>query len=237
MMMRPVSSSMLRSANLFGRRLGQSKISNVAKVSGIRFLSESPWAKYEMAPLDPIIGLNEEFAKDDFPQKVIVGVGAYRDDRGKPYILPCVREAEDQLFKAHLDMEYSGIVSSTYQKKHGWFFIAYLHVNYLNHGSSFSPSSSHNLFLWQWKFKAGDAKFLEEALKFGYGKDSAALKDGRIQGVQALSGTGGLRVMGELLAKHGHKEIYVPNPTWGNHKAIFTVGRFQIFRPILLSHW
>ena len=71
--------------------------------------------------------------------------------------------------------------------------------------------------------KAGDPKFLEEALKFAYGKDSAALKDGRIQGVQALSGTGGLRVMGELLAKHGHKEIYVPNPTWGNHKAIFTV--------------
>ena len=75
-------------------------------------------------------------------------------------------------------------------------------------------------------FQAGDAKFLEEALKFGYGKDCAALKDGRIQGVQALSGTGGLRVMGELLAKHGHKEIYVPNPTWGNHKAIFTVCLF-----------
>ena len=77
--------------------------------------------------------------------------------------------------------------------------------------------------------QAGDPKFLEEALKFAYGKDSAALKDGRIQGVQALSGTGGLRVMGELLAKHGHKEIYVPNPTWGNHKAIFTVRLSKYF--------
>jgi aspartate aminotransferase len=47
------------------------------------------------------------------------------------------------------------------------------------------------------------------------------LNDNRIQGVQTLSGTGGLRVMGELLRKHGHKKIYVPNPTWGNHKAIF----------------
>lgn len=65
-----------------------------------------------MAPLDPIIGLNEQYQKDDFPQKVIVGVGAYRDDSGKPYVLPCVREAEQKLMEQHLDMEYSGIVSS-----------------------------------------------------------------------------------------------------------------------------
>ena len=43
------------------------------------------------------------------------------------------------------------------------------------------------------------------ALKFGYGENCVPLKDGRIKGVQALSGTGGLRIMGELLRKHGHK--------------------------------
>ena len=64
-----------------------------------------------MAPLDPIIGLSEEYQRDDFPQKVIVGVGAYRDDTGKPYILPCVREAEKRLMTKDLDMEYAGIVS------------------------------------------------------------------------------------------------------------------------------
>ena len=62
----------------------------------------SPWANYEMAPPDPIIGLNEAYAKDDFPQKVIIGVGAYRDDKGKPYVLPCVREAERRLMEANL---------------------------------------------------------------------------------------------------------------------------------------
>ena len=62
--------------------------------------------------MDPIIGLNEAYAKDDFPHKVIVGVGAYRDDAGKPYVLPCVREAERRMLEANLDMEYSGIVSS-----------------------------------------------------------------------------------------------------------------------------
>jgi aspartate aminotransferase len=71
----------------------------------------SPWAHFEMAPLDPIIGLNESFAADDFPQKVIVGVGAYRDDSGKPYVLPCVREAEKIMMSKNLDMEYAGIVS------------------------------------------------------------------------------------------------------------------------------
>lgn len=76
-----------------------------------RWQSTSPFAAYEMAPLDPIIGLNEEFQRDDFPQKVIVGVGAYRDDAGKPYVLPCVREAEKRLVDQKLDMEYSGIVS------------------------------------------------------------------------------------------------------------------------------
>ena len=64
-----------------------------------------------MAPLDPIIGLNEEYNRDDFPNKVIVGVGAYRDDGGKPYVLPCVREAEERILGQNLDMEYSGIVS------------------------------------------------------------------------------------------------------------------------------
>lgn len=73
--------------------------------------SSSPWSQFEMAPTDPIVGLNEIYNKDDFPNKVIVGVGAYRDDQGKPYVLPCVREAEQILMDANLDMEYTGIVS------------------------------------------------------------------------------------------------------------------------------
>ena len=43
-------------------------------------LPASPWAQFEMAPVDPIVGLNEIFQSDEFPNKVIVGVGSYRDD-------------------------------------------------------------------------------------------------------------------------------------------------------------
>lgn len=66
------------------------------------------------------------------------------------------------------------------------------------------------------------------ALKFVYGDDSPAILENRVQGVQALSGTGGLRVYGELMRKHGHKHIYVPNPTWGNHIPIFQNSGLEV---------
>lgn len=50
----------------------------------------------------------------------------------------------------------------------------------------------------------------------------------RIQGVQALSGTGGLAVFGKLLQRHGHTHIYVPDPTWGNHNAIFKLAGLEV---------
>ena len=49
--------------------------------------------------------------KDDFPDKVNVGVGAYRCDLGKPFVLPVVREAEKDINMEEMDHEYSGIVS------------------------------------------------------------------------------------------------------------------------------
>jgi aspartate aminotransferase len=70
--------------------------------------------------------------------------------------------------------------------------------------------------------------FIEETLKFGYGDDCVPLQENRIQGAQALSGTGGLRVMGELFRNHGHRHIYIPNPSWGNHKAIFTNAGLEV---------
>ena len=61
-----------------------------------------------------------------------------------------------------------------------------------------------------------------------YGEDCKPLKEGRIAGVQTLSGTGGLRVFGEVLKERGHTEIYVPNPTWGNHIPIFTNSGLEV---------
>jgi aromatic-amino-acid transaminase len=51
----------------------------------------------EMAPRDPILGLNEQFATDKNPLKVNLGVGVYFDDNGKIPLLECVQLAEKEL--------------------------------------------------------------------------------------------------------------------------------------------
>ena len=43
-----------------------------------------------MGPPDAILGVTEAFKKDQNPKKINLGVGAYRDDNGKPFVLPSV---------------------------------------------------------------------------------------------------------------------------------------------------
>ena len=54
----------------------------------------------EMAPSDPILGLNEQFNADANPAKVNLGVGVYYDDNGKLPLLQCVQAAEKQMMEA-----------------------------------------------------------------------------------------------------------------------------------------
>ncbi len=54
----------------------------------------------EMAPRDPILGLNEQFNADANPAKVNLGVGVYYDDNGKLPLLECVQAAEKQMMQA-----------------------------------------------------------------------------------------------------------------------------------------
>jgi aromatic-amino-acid transaminase len=51
----------------------------------------------EMAPRDPILGLNEQFNADTNPNKVNLGVGVYFDDNGKLPLLKCVQAVEKQM--------------------------------------------------------------------------------------------------------------------------------------------
>ena len=48
-----------------------------------------------MGPPDAILGVTEAFKKDNNPKKINLGVGAYRDDNGKPFVLPSVKQVED----------------------------------------------------------------------------------------------------------------------------------------------
>ncbi|HSV69083.1 MAG TPA: amino acid aminotransferase [Methylibium sp.] len=55
------------------------------------------FAAVEMAPRDPILGLNEQFNADPNPNKVDLGVGVYYDENGKLPLLKCVAAAEAQM--------------------------------------------------------------------------------------------------------------------------------------------
>ncbi len=63
-------------------------------------MSSSIFAAVEMAPRDPILGLNEAFNADPRDTKVNLGVGVYFDDNGKIPLLGAVRIAEEARLKA-----------------------------------------------------------------------------------------------------------------------------------------
>ncbi|KAI0530041.1 aspartate aminotransferase [Xylaria digitata] len=118
------------------------------------------------------------------PQGPPVCVGAYRDDKGKPYVLPSVRTAEDNVVKAKLNKEYAGIT--------------------------------------------GVPEFTKAAAVLAYGKDSSALD--RLAITQSISGTGALRIGAAFLERFypGDKTIYIPNPSWANHKAVFNDAGLKV---------
>jgi aspartate aminotransferase len=43
------------------------------------------------APEDPLFGLMAAYKADPFEKKVDLGIGAYRDDNAKPWVLPVVK--------------------------------------------------------------------------------------------------------------------------------------------------
>jgi aromatic-amino-acid transaminase len=63
-------------------------------------MSSSIFAAVELAPRDPILGLNEAFNSDPRGTKVNLGVGVYFDDNGKIPLLAAVRAAEETRLKA-----------------------------------------------------------------------------------------------------------------------------------------
>eukprot|EP00798_Chlamydomonas_sp_ICE-L_P024820 gene24820-10470_t len=59
-----------------------------------------------LAPPDPILGVSEAFRASTSPNKLNLGVGAYRDEDLKPYVLPVVAKAEKMIVEAKENKEY-----------------------------------------------------------------------------------------------------------------------------------
>ena len=70
----------------------------------------SIFAACEMGPVDPILGTATAFRSDSHPKKVNLGVGAYRDENGKPLVFKIVKKIEQALANDPTqDKEYAPI--------------------------------------------------------------------------------------------------------------------------------
>ncbi len=138
-----------------------------------------------MAPRDPILGLNEQYAADTNPQKVNLGVGVYFDDNGKLPLLQCVQAAEKALMDTPTARGYLPIDG----------IVAY-----------------------------------DNAVKaLVFGADSEPVTSGRVATVQAIGGTGGLKIGADFLKKLSpDAKVLISDPSWENHRAIFQNAGFEV---------
>jgi aromatic-amino-acid transaminase len=145
----------------------------------------SLFSAVEMAPRDPILGLNEQFGADTNPAKVNLGVGVYYDDNGKLPLLQCVIEAEREMLEA--------------PKARG-----YLPID-------------------------GIAAYDKAVQGLVFGADSAVVTGGRVATVQAIGGTGGLKIGADFLKKvNPNATVLISDPSWENHRALFTNAGFLV---------
>ncbi len=145
----------------------------------------SLFSAVEMAPRDPILGLNEQFNADSNPAKVNLGVGVYFDDNGKLPLLECVQTAE----KALMD----------------------------------KPSPRGYLPI------DGIAAYDNAVKALVFGAESDVVKSGRVSTVQAIGGTGGLKIGADFLKKVSPAaKVLISDPSWENHRAIFQNAGFEV---------
>ena len=139
----------------------------------------------EMAPRDPILGLNEQFAADPNPAKVNLGVGVYYDDQGKLPLLACVQAAEQAMMATPTARGYLPI--------------------------------------------DGIAAYDAGVKALVFGADSEPVQSGRVATVQAIGGTGGLKIGADFLKKlNPNAEVLISDPSWENHRALFSSAGFVV---------
>jgi len=63
----------------------------------------------EMAPPDPILGLEEAFKRDPNPAKINLSVGVYKDAQGNTPVFRAVKRAEEMILKDETSKNYLGI--------------------------------------------------------------------------------------------------------------------------------
>lgn len=74
----------------------------------------------------------------------------------------------------------------------------------------------------------GHREYVKECLKLVFGSGSAKIESGEIFATQCVGGTGALRLAAEFFAQEVGKTLYMSEPSWPNHKAIFMRGGMEV---------
>ncbi|MCD4863069.1 amino acid aminotransferase [Pseudomonas sp. PLB05] len=145
----------------------------------------SLFSAVEMAPRDPILGLNEAYNADARPHKVNLGVGVYYDEQGRIPLLRAVAEAERQRVAAQAPRGYLPIEGI----------------------AAYDQAVQHLLF----------------------GAESSLVREGRAITVQAVGGTGALKIGADFLKRLlPDAVVAISDPSWENHRALFEGAGFPV---------
>ncbi len=75
----------------------------------------------------------------------------------------------------------------------------------------------------------GHAGYRQAVQNLLFGADHEAVKAGRIATIQSLGGSGALKVGADFLKRYfPASQVWVSDPTWDNHRAIFEGAGFQV---------
>jgi aspartate/tyrosine/aromatic aminotransferase len=74
----------------------------------------------------------------------------------------------------------------------------------------------------------GDQNYINESYKLIFGENSSIRTSGLTFGAQTIGGTNALRIGGEFIAQQLSKSIYISDPSWPNHKGIFTKAGLKV---------
>ncbi|MGC3980576.1 MAG: amino acid aminotransferase [Steroidobacteraceae bacterium] len=75
----------------------------------------------------------------------------------------------------------------------------------------------------------GMAAYVKAVQELLLGADAAALSEQRVVGVQALGGTGALKIAADFLKRFdSNATVWISNPSWENHRALFESAGFEV---------
>jgi aspartate/tyrosine/aromatic aminotransferase len=151
-------------------------------------------------PPNPILGIASDCNNDPYPEKINLTIGAYRNEQGKPHVLPCMAEAWERV-KIHPQYQHF-----EYLPQDGLSEFVELSRKFMFGESLLTQKHSQ---IYSMQTVAGTA-----AVRLGA---EFLLKVSRLH--STTSPTSDRLAIGE---------IAIPNVTWQNHPAIMNAVGFQI---------